>query len=80
VHLSKDEVITFIRDFIEGSGGDRDWDDFTSIPIDDPALDLVRRECASLPDRFPPTRPGHYCSEQGLDELRRLADGLSSQV
>ena len=77
MHLTKDEVLTYIRDFIEGSGGKWDWDDFISIPIDDPALELVRQDCAKLPDRYPPTRPGHYCSDEGFEELRRLATTLN---
>lgn len=38
------EVAGFIRDFIEGTGGDWDWDDFTSVHLSDPELEAIRRE------------------------------------
>ena len=48
--LSRDrsaaEVATFIREFIEGVGGDWDWDDFESVPITDPELDRIRKDAA----------------------------------
>jgi hypothetical protein len=41
------EVAEYLRDFIDGTGGDWDWDDFESVPIADPELDRIRREAAS---------------------------------
>ena len=43
--LSRDEVAQYIEDFLEGRGGDRDWDEFTSIRIRDPDLDRIRQSC-----------------------------------
>jgi hypothetical protein len=37
-----------IRAFLDGSGGDRDWDDFTSCPLRDPALDNIRRRALAV--------------------------------
>jgi hypothetical protein len=73
---SRAEIRKYLRDFLNGTGGRWDWDDFTSITLDDPRLDNIRQEAATLPDRFPPTQPGHYCSEAGLAELRVLAERL----
>lgn len=75
-HSSKADVVKAIDDFLGGSGGRWDWDDFISIRLDDPVLEHVRLKAASLPDRFPPTLPGHYASAEGMTELRRLADTL----
>lgn len=38
------DVACFLREFINGTGGDWDWDDFESIPITNPLLDQIRRE------------------------------------
>jgi hypothetical protein len=38
------EVAAYLRDFIEGRGGEWDWDDFESVPITDPDLDRIRQE------------------------------------
>ncbi len=50
VKLSRDrsaaEVATFIREFIEGVGGDWDWGDFESVPITYPELDRIRKDAA----------------------------------
>jgi hypothetical protein len=45
------EVEVYLRDFLDGTDGAWDWDDFTSIKITDPELDAIREEaaCVSLP-------------------------------
>ena len=42
VQRTAGEVARYIRDFIDGTGGQWDWDDFESIPIADPALESIR--------------------------------------
>ena|ERR1017187_3582663 len=60
---STDEVAGFIRDFIEGSGGEWDWDDFISVPIKAPELESIRAEASMVELPLSPT---------GIDELKRL--------
>jgi len=43
------EVAGFLRDFIDGSGGEWDWDDFTSVPITNQRLDNIRIEAGRIP-------------------------------
>ncbi len=76
MHLSKADVARVIVNFLEGTGGPWDWDDFISIPLHDPSLEAVRLLAARLPDVYPPSEAGHYCSEPGLAELRQLAEDL----
>jgi hypothetical protein len=45
---SPDEVAQYLRDFLDGTGGEWDWDDFTSIPIADPRLEDIRERAAAL--------------------------------
>lgn len=40
------DVAGFLRDFLEGTGGDWDWDEFESVPITDPELDVLRERAA----------------------------------
>lgn len=42
------EVAGFLYDFIEGTGGKWDWDDFTSAPIADPQLEAIRLEAEMI--------------------------------
>jgi hypothetical protein len=42
--LTPPDIERYLQDFIEGRSGDWDWDDFTSIPIRDPALEAIRQE------------------------------------
>ena len=58
------EVVGYLRDFIEGTGGDWDWDDFVSIQIADPRLDSI--------SKFPDVGQGE------LQSLLREAEGLAS--
>ena len=60
---SPDEVADYLRNFIEGLGGEWDWDDFISVPIADPHLESVRKRAAAVD--LPVT-------EQGLTTLRGL--------
>ena len=78
IERSPEEVGSIIRQFLDGTGGKWDWDDFISTPLRDSRLDEVRRLCGGLPDRFPPRVAGWYCDENGLQVLRDLATTLSS--
>lgn len=48
INLSAKEVAKYLRDFRDGTGGDWDWDDFTSVLIADPRLDDIRARAARL--------------------------------
>ena len=74
---SPTEVASIIEAFLNGTGGPYDWDDFLSRgSIANPELEAIRARCASLPDEFPPTERGHYCSEAGFEVMRGLATRL----
>ena len=38
-----EDVIGFMNDLIDGSGGPWDWDEFESVSITDPELDAIRQ-------------------------------------
>ena len=59
---SASEVSQTITEFLDDSSGRWDWDDFTSIPITDPALEAIRAEAASIYPR----------EDRARDELERL--------
>ena len=57
------EVARYRRNFIDGSGAEWDFDDFTSIPIADARLDSIRERAS----RF-----NGPMSDEGMAELRAL--------
>jgi hypothetical protein len=61
-------VIESIRDFLEGTGGEWDWDDFISIPTGFPDLEAAQNFCASISLTHPD--PQWYCSEAGFNLMR----------
>ncbi len=66
------EVAGYIRDFLDGSGGEWDWDDFTSVPIKDAALEEIRNEAEMV---------NPFLDDQGrevLEGLYRRARKLAS--
>jgi hypothetical protein len=73
----REKIEKTIRSFLDGTAGQWDWDDFISVPLRDRRLEAVRRRCVSLPELFPPHLPGHYCSDEGSEELCRIADELA---
>lgn len=58
------ELARAFRAFLEGEGGQWDWDDATSCRIGDPKLDGLRREAAAV--ELP-------LDEQGRSTIERLA-------
>ena len=47
VDRSADEVAGFLRDFLDGSGGQWDWDEFESVPFTDPELEQIRLQATT---------------------------------
>jgi hypothetical protein len=64
-----EEVAGFLRDFINQTGGEWDWDDFTSVPITAPELEALRVEACEID--LP-------ADEVGLDKLRKLLEKSES--
>ena len=76
---TREQVAETVEAFVSGTGRQWDWDGFTSIRIDDPELEAVRKKCVAMPVEFPPSNPKDYCSEAGLQVMRELAQGLRAQ-
>ena len=72
--MTRDEVANTIQQFLDGTGGKWDWDDFCSFEIADPMLDAIRERCISVHDEFP-AKEG-YCDERGTQVLRELVERL----
>lgn len=70
------EVANIIEAFVEGTGGDWDWDDFCSLQIENRELDAIRIKCCQLDDTHPPVVRGHYCNDEGIGILREMVRNL----
>ncbi len=77
---TKKEVLNFLQDFIDGKDGEWDWDDFISIPINDPYLEQIRRRCAGLREEFPPQNKHSYCGEGGVTVIQAYLDELTKEI
>ena len=73
VEYTKAEVADIIEQFLDGTGGRWDWDDFTSVKIVDPELDAIRMRCVELYDAA--ARPA-YCGQAGMSEMRQMIQRL----
>ncbi|MBI3303623.1 MAG: hypothetical protein HYZ72_16285 [Deltaproteobacteria bacterium] len=76
--MTASQVAATIQNFLDGTSGSWDWDDFISVPIGDPELDAIRTRCARLDDEYPPEVPGRYCGDAGLDVMREFVRALGS--
>lgn len=73
-------VAKTIKDFMNGTGGPWDWDDFISFPTGFTELDAVQRFCLRLPIDYPPDeKTGGWCNAQGFDALRRKLEELETE-
>ncbi len=80
ISATSEEVATSIENFVEGRGGDHDWDDFLHFPLTDTYLESVRKKCDSVFTEYPATLKGHYCSDAGTAVLRALAADVRSRA
>lgn len=46
--LTAEDVENYLEGFLDGKGGEWDWDDFTSTPITNPELDRIRAEARDM--------------------------------
>ena len=76
---TREEVASVIEGFVNGTGNQWAWDGFTSIRLDDPELEAVRQKVVSLPVEFPPSNPGDYCSETGMERMRQIVQDLREE-
>jgi hypothetical protein len=60
------DVAGFIRDLIDGTGADWDWDEFECVPIADPTLESIRLRAVPMG----PPNSDHAGLEQLLRELQ----------
>ena len=74
--FTKAEVADIIERFLDGGGGEWDWDDFLSIPIADPELDEVRQRCDATRDE---AYRNQWCDPAGFVELRRIIAELRAR-
>ncbi len=68
IDRTPDEVAGFIKDFLDGRGGEWDWDEFESVPIADPELEAIRRRA---------TTPGVDLREVLMEAQRLVAARLA---
>lgn len=66
------EVAGYIQDFLDGTGGEWDWDDFTSVPIKHPELDIIRTSAEMVP------LPLDEAGRATLRELHARAQALAA--
>ena len=69
-------VVKTLRDFLDGTGGKWDWDDFISIPTGYPELEAVQKFCLTISDDYPPTKGAGWCNAEGIRELKCKLDEL----
>ncbi len=76
---TSEEVANTIEGFVNGTGNQWAWDGFTSIRLDDPDLEEIRKKIIALPGEFPPSNPREYCNEAGKAKLRQIVQDLRAR-
>ena len=68
--LTPKDVEGYLQDFLDGRGGDWDWDDFTSVRITEPTLDAIREQAQHVD--LPVDGTGRATLEQLLEQVRTM--------
>ena len=74
---TREEAAKAIENFVDGTGGPWDWDDFISVRIADEELEAIRVKCLRTQSEYP-GGPNRWCNDEGLEVLRSLAKQIRS--
>jgi hypothetical protein len=77
--VNKRELANLIKSFLNGTCGNWDWDDFTSVKQRDVAVEKIRQEILDFPDIYPAQVPTEWCNEEGRKALLAIAEAISSE-
>lgn len=77
---TRGEVADIIEQFLDGTGGVWDWDDFTTRPIADDELEAVRQRCSQLDEEFPSSEKNPFANPQVEQVLREYVNRLRSDI
>jgi hypothetical protein len=75
-----EEIEKTISNFLQGTGGEWEWDDFTGIPLRDPKLDKIREQCADLQYTYRSKVKTEYCSKEGIEVLKELHEQIKKDL
>lgn len=78
--FTKEEYLSFLRSWSDGTSGDWDFDDYTSVKIKDADLEKVRLRLLDLPNLYPSNVMGYYCNEKGWSEIVSMIKELEKMV
>ena len=67
-----EQVAHYLRNFLNDTGGEWDWDDFTSVALSDPSLESIRQRAASV--ELPVTEEGRRILVALLWEAEAASD------
>jgi len=70
------KVSDLLRRFVSGQVEEYEFDDFLSIPVDDPEIEAARLEIVEIPTRYPPEFAGEFTSALGRKRLLEIAGEL----
>ncbi len=70
----------YICNFLDGTGGIYDWDDFISIPFSNSEIEEIRLFCCSTDQLFPPDKKESWCNDDGLKAMRAIQLQLKSEI
>lgn len=69
-------ALVTVRKFLDGGGDPWAWDDFLSVPTNDPGVSRLQGLCRQLPSEYPPERKIDYCSDAGPLYLRSVVEEI----
>ena len=79
IRRTRAEVAQILTNLVRGTGGQWDWEDFMSNPIEDDRLEEIRERCTHLDDDFPPDPQHKFTGAKGYEVIRRFIDELTAQ-
>jgi len=74
------QIADIIDNFLNGTSGPYEWQDFVTYPFKPPQLEKVRKECADIKTKYPPENSKEWCNELGRNALCMISERIRSET
>lgn len=70
------EAAGLIRRYVAAQAEDWEWNVFEAVPAEDAQVETLRQQVLAIAQQFPARSPSEWCSPEGMDALRSMADRI----
>jgi len=74
------QIADIIDNFLNGTSGPYEWQDFVTYPFKTPELERIRKECSDIKAKYPPDNTKDWCNELGKNALCMISERIKDEI